>query len=810
MKKICFIVFCCITLCACENSKSKASSALSLVPENTEIIIKINSSEGLENGLKNNTLITAIENYPQIEDFKSLLIPVYDINKENSIIAISKDTNDSLAISYIVPFSKENITLDSISGVQKDSAFNSKDDIYKLVVKEKDFYSTVVDSILFISNKLELAKNAQLQKTRAPDIETILNTSSNQKMVSIFIDHKKANFKALQFRDSLLQNLQFSNYTMIDSDISQNTIFVNGITKATDSTKSLINIFKNTIPQENRIASILPNDIDYFKSITYHDYELFQQNQIKHQFQDSIVDNYSMLQNIVEFGNVFKNNQEAILLRSMDVTTALDNMMFKVVSDQYRSVNIYTIENEKPFSTAFSPFLPIISASNFIVIDDFFVFSDEIDFLQTIISNHQNNTVLSESDSYKSIKQDLSDEASILIFRNASELNAIINTNFTDDIKLDISSYNASAIQYIYDINFAHVNAVFKTNKNKRNSNSVTEELNISIDANLAAPPQLLENHTNSQMDIAVQDVNNNLYLISNQGKVFWKKQLDGKILGNINQIDSYKNGRLQLVFNTSNQLYMLDRNGKNVTPFPLKFNDKITQPVSVFDYDKKKKYRLMVTQGKQVLMYDKNGKIVKGFKYKSAQNKITSQPKHYRIGSKDFIVFSQGNNIEILDRVGKSRVKVKENIIFSENDIYLYNNKFTTSNINGELIQVSQTGKVNYKNLQANSEHKITTTSKTLVVLNDNKLTIKSKTIELDFGNYTTPKIFYINDKIYVTVTDLQSKKGYLFDSQAKPIANFPVYANSQLELNNIDKDNSLEVITKGDDNAIIVYKIQ
>ncbi|MGK0323452.1 MAG: hypothetical protein ACJAR4_001493, partial [Psychroserpens sp.] len=134
----------------------------------------------------------------------------------------------------------------------------------------------------------------------------------------------------------------------------------------------------------------------------------------------------------------------------------------------------------------------------------------------------------------------------------------------------------------------------------------------------------------------------------------------------------------------------------------------------------------------------------------------------------------------------------------------------FTTSNTNGELIQITAKGNINHKNLNLNSNHKIATTSKTFVSLSDNKLTIRSKTIDLDFGDYTAPKIFYINDKIYVTVTDLQSKKGFLFDSQAKPIANFPVYANSHLELNNIDKDRKLEVITKGDHNAIIVYEIQ
>jgi hypothetical protein len=54
-----------------------------------------------------------------------------------------------------------------------------------------------------------------------------------------------------------------------------------------------------------------------------------------------------------------------------------------------------------------------------------------------------------------------------------------------------------------------------------------------------------------------------------------------------------------------------------------------------------------------------------------------------------------------------------------------------------------------------------------------------------------------------------LQAKKVYVFDSQAKPINNFPVYGNSSIDMEDIDNDNSIEVIVKGDDNSIIVYDI-
>ena len=807
MKKIWFI-FCCLFLCfSCEHSKSESLSILSFVPEHTEVLIKINSSEGLENGLKNNSLIQALEKYAQIKDFNSLITPIYNINNNESLIALSKDKNDSLEISYIVPIQKESIPIDSIKNLKIESSY-IENGIKKILYNDNILYVTIKDSILFASTKLKTTKNFQKEKIINPEIETIYNTSNEDKVISILINHNTPHFIPKTFKDSSLNTIKFSKYTIVDGDISQNSILLHGITKANDSTKSLINIFKNTIPQENKVASILPVHTESFTSLTFDHYETLRDNLQRHHLIDTLKNDYLDVQNIVEVCQAKTNSQNAIIIRSLDPTSTVDSFGTKTTVDTYRDVPIFTAEKEPSFLNDFKFILNSGSSKFFIIIDEFIAFSSDINFLKSIISSFQNDSVLSETEPYKSLKLNLSDESSLLIYGDDSELNTLLNRNFSADKKLDISNYKANAIQYIYDTDFAHVAAVFLTHRNKSKKNTVSEEFNISIDADLLTTPQLVYNHTNNQKDIAVQDINNTLYLISNQGKVYWKKQLDGKILGKINQIDTYKNGRLQLVLNTPKRLYVLDRNGKNVNNFPLTFKDEITQPVSVFDYDDKKKYRLMVTQGKSVLMYDKNGAIVKGFKYKTAKNNIISQPKHFRVGRKDFIVFTQGNNMEVLDRAGEPRVKVKKTISFSENEIYLFNNNFTTSNTNGELIQVNSKGKISYKNLNMNSHHRIATTSKTLVALNDNKLTIKSKTIELDFGDYTPPKIFYINDKIYVTVTDLQSKKGFLFDSQAKPIANFPVYANSPLELGNIDKDSALEVITKGDNNAIIVYE--
>jgi hypothetical protein len=437
------------------------------------------------------------------------------------------------------------------------------------------------------------------------------------------------------------------------------------------------------------------------------------------------------------------------------------------------------------------------------------VFADDIELLQNIISNYQNKTTLSEQPYFTDIAEQLSDASSLLMVLSPSVLKDILSNNLNEDVSASFDNYKISALQFVYDTDFAHVNGIIKKTKVKAALNSISEELNIKLDSDLLNNPQFVTNHITKQKEIVVQDIKNNLYLISNTGRIIWKKQLDGPVLGTIEQIDLYKNGKLQLAFTTPHKLYVIDRNGHDVSPFPGNFNDVITQPLSVFDYDHNKNYRLLVTQGKNLLMYDKNLKPVNGFVFKSANNTILNQPQHFRISGKDYIVFKTQNNMYILDRTGRTRVTPKTSSSFSNETIYLYNNKFTTTSPEGNLITIDTKGNTVSQNLNLSSQHHIETSSKSLVTLSDNKLTIKGHTYELDYGIYTAPKFFYLQDKIYVTVTDLQTQKVYLFDSNAKLLPNFPVYGNSAITLDNIDTDRDLEFVTKGDADSIILYQI-
>ena len=795
MRQILFAFCLLILFNNCANKSSKKKRLSHFIPDNSAIIFKTNSLENLSSDLKNNDFINQLSSAKLLDDLKSQLkkFDSLKINNE-TIICISND-NDYC---FITRLSEDLILNDSLQ------------------TSTEDLFKTVVDSIVIASTSKDIIDNVSNPKKKTnPLLDKLINSSSQDNSLSTFINTKNASSITDSIFNHKINLKTLSDWMALDFEIQQNQILLNGVATATDSLPNLINTFKNTIPQENKTAHFVPDDSDGFISLTFDDFKIFNRNLIQYNsgtIQDST--QLELFNAISEIGLIYSKENIAITLHSTDIIETKDALLSEQnKANTFREIDIYNFSKKQFFKSVLSPFVDD-EVNKYMILDEVVIFSNSEAFLTKLIADKQNKSTYNDSKNYINSIVHLSDESSLLFVANNQNFKSVLADNSSEKFKkdfdkLNLKNYQVSAIQFVYDTDFAHVNGIIQKNQSEANKNSITEQFNIVLDDEILNAPQIVKNHRTNQKEIVVQDVKNNLYLISNRGKVLWKKQLNGNILGKVEQIDMYKNGRLQLAFATPNRLYVLDRNGKDVKPFPMKFNDEITQPLSVFDYDKKRNYRFLVTQGKNTLMYDIKGKRVKGFTFKQANSNIISQPKHFRIGSKDYIVFAAGNRLYILNRTGNTRIKVNSRFNFSENEIFLYKGKFSFTNTKGELVQINQKGNVAVQNLLLPIDHDLTTTSKTLVALADNKLTIKSKTIELDFGNYTSPQIFYLRDKIYVAVTDLQAQKALLFDSQGKSISNFPVYGNSTLQLDNMDNDRNLEFVVIGESNSLVFYQI-
>ncbi|MDA8768512.1 hypothetical protein N9M71_00015 [Winogradskyella sp.] len=781
MKKHLLYIIILVSFSCSERYKTKTDVS-EIIPSSHHTIIKVNAFSDLK--------AISQKNIP-FKEFKieDLLSKAEFLNTTKPIYFSISDNN----YSFITKYSESLLQVDSISDILSKKILDN--DVIKTVNNKDTLYHRIINGFFFGSENYTLVDT--IKKKSNPQLKKLLTTIDSKAEASLIFKNKSDNDLILK-RNTLKNSTE---YEVLDLNMEGDDISYSGFVKNND-TLFRKNVFRNTIPQEFDLANVIPKDVESFTRIAFDDYLIFSENISKLNATEK--DSTSDILNLSNEVSVIKTKfGEAITIGTLD-----ENLLEEVVSEElnanseaFKDVPIFKFEKDSIFRDRFLPFFSLEKASLGFVYGNFAVFSNDKKTLQHIISQKVNNQTLATSEKFKDISMQLADESSYLIYKNGEGLYDFLNR--------PAKGYNANAVQYVYETNFAHINGILSKYKKRPSGNSITDDFTVSLTSEILMQPQTVKNHRNNSYEIVVQDVLNNLYLISNSGQILWKRKLEGGILGKVKQIDIYKNGRLQLAFATQNYVYIIDRNGKDVGPFPKKFNDNITKPLSVFDYDNRKNYRLLVTQNKSLIMYNTEAKRVNGFKYKKASNTISSQPKHFRIGSKDYIVFSQGEKLEVLNRQGKERVTVKGNIEFSNNSIFLYQNKFTTLTNTGQLAQVNTDGHINLKPFDFDTNSNINTTSKTLVAMSDNKLKIKSKILDLDFGNYTMPRIFYLYDKIYVSTTDLDAKKVFIYDSQGKLLPNFPVFGTASIELQNLDKKRGLELITQSDNKTIIVYKI-
>lgn len=821
MKKIVVILISTIVL-ACNTTTEKPNTLIDYIPKDAQVILKINDLEQTRNMLRDNDFLKKNSGIDFFTYFKKL--PILDqVKQSKGLLCFSPIGKNDFEYTYISKFDPSIINKDSLNQKTIENISYSNKTIHKVVSGNDTFYATKQDSLLIASSSQILIENAIRQQENkisvGEDLMKAYDVSDTKNPISVLVHGKQLK----EIHNSILPNTNlselsnFSGWISIDTKLEQNAMYIDGIAIEKDSLSTTIGIFDNTIAQENKIAKITPVTADGFISFTYDDFYTLKKNLAL--AQDREIENIpddldEMLSGVSEIGMIFLENEKMLTLTSLVPENTVEQLAGSA-SGSYRNIDIFSYEETTTFSGLLKPLIPEFEAKFYFVYEDHIVLSPTKNGLQTIIANILNKTVLQEQAYYSNTVEKLSDGSSILMVGSIKHLKNYIANN-TEESKqkqwkeAKTEGYQIAALQVIKESNFAHIHGVFQKNVSKGSATSVTQTASTTLENKLLNRPILVQNHRTKGMDIAVQDVDNNLYLISDKGTIFWKKQINGAIMGDIQQIDIYKNGRYQLLFNTENTLYLVDRDGKDVTSYPKKFEKSITQPLSLFDYDKNKRYRVLITQGNEITMLDAEGKVVTGFGFKETTTNIIMSPKHIRIGSKDYILIAEeSGKLNILDRLGRTRVDVKQQIDFSTNQWEQYQNKFTSLTKDGKLIQVQSDGTVSLVDKELNENSSLVATNKTLVTFSENKLSIKEKTLELDFGVYSNPQIFYINNKIYVAITDVQSKKVYLYDSNAELLPNFPVYGNSVISLGNMDKDPNLEFAVQGEENSILIYQI-
>ncbi len=468
--------------------------------------------------------------------------------------------------------------------------------------------------------------------------------------------------------------------------------------------------FYNTLKSQETVSfktilSVLPYNTLRFQSISISNYKQFvehsytsntnkRKNDLQVYSDKTNADAQMQLEKFIgDYAILFKargsdSDEDYGLIHVAEENLALE--FLKAVSDSVfetkDSVRIYRDAEQNLFSNLCGHFLDkkFVYA---ISIDNGILFSNEVsalgDYKNTV---SERNNLLDNERVVNFIDKNLAAESAYLFYADVFKCKTEITNAASKSINkllgqspemLDKYESVALSLQKLKNNLFFKACVNFNP-KNKLYQNTLWETL---LDTDLYINPIPVKNHITDEKELVCVDAKNNLYLLSNTGKILWKRNISEKILGEIHQVDYFDNDKLQLLFNTENYLCLIDRNGKNVSGFPVKLNTPAGKGLTLFDYESNKNYRLWVPlKNNTSICYAINGKKLVDF---SPVNNI-GQVKRIVLQQKDyFILIDSLGKIDVVNRKGETRLKINLKVTEGTQTVFIEEGKnIETTNI--------------------------------------------------------------------------------------------------------------------------------
>lgn len=792
-----------VTFIGCNKDNKNVRNPVDFVPQDVSAVFKISDWNGFYSDVENNTFLSNYKKSTPLSYLKNYSHLFKNLHPQSESLFCIQNTGDSLSdFVFLTRLTPTVFQLDSIKNKTVEALKIGDLEMQRNTIENHTVFTSVMDSVFMVSSSQKLLMDILEEKVIKDDVFNKLYHIDTNDAYRVLLNDK-----------STKDHHALSSWTSVGINLSQESFSLRGISVSSDSIPLLLQVFDGQVPQANRVAEIAPANAQNLISITFNDSEKLQNNLHTYRKDTQKQKITGIFDSATEIGSIETPGGTAYFLTSLDPSVTNDALAKYSTSEQsYREVEIKKFSETNLFYNTFNPLLSKSDAVYVFEIDDFFVFVPTLKLAEEIIGAYQNNSTVVNKAHFTQLSNRINTASTLMkivldgsypkFFHDLMDFNPNVSTN-----EIQLEEYPISILQYIQDRDFAHVS--FNTEEfhgtAARISRGIVEKYTHSFKAPLLEVHQVFNNNGPQAI---VQDAENTLYFISESGKILWQKELGNPILGSINYVDLFKNNNQQLAFVTKNRLYVLDRNGKDVRGFPVQFRDEVTQPLSVFDYDNNRNYRLAVVQSNNLLLYDGNGKLVRGFNFKKTKSSIVQPAYHFRLGNKDYIVVAEENGkLNILNRMGQTRIPVNHTFEFSEIPITTEDRNFVVITKDNIKKSISEKGVVTSVNLNVGANYWFTTLNNTKATLDDNLLRVNNNLIDLPLGVYSQPVLFSVSNKIYTAITELQEKRVYVFDPNNRLIDGFPIYGSSVPFIISRGHASEMYMAVKGETNEIIVY---
>ncbi len=750
----------------------------------------------------------------------------------------------------------------------------------------KDFYCAFNKNIAVASLQLNLVQQSLRQLDKKISLldnryfTKVLNTCDHLAMANLFLNYQEINntvapFASKQFRFELNSLNNFAEWTELDLTFSPNEIIMNGFTDADTLGGQYLQLINGQPVRSPAIASVLPANTALLYSFELGDFRTYMKKYKQYldaqrklykrnEWIDETDKKYSM--NIENYFYKWIGNEMALVVTEPS-DSSLQNDIYAVVAtndtreaisalDSVAGLTSSADNSKSPFRQEFMKhiiqqiniegILPNMLGETFRQLKqcyytwsgNYVIFANTPNALESFITRTDGGNTLAKDPYYQSfIKEHISDESAIFIYNNIALSGSLYEQELNDDYAAAVKehanitkNFQALALQFAPMQGMYYTNGYLKRNPQyKKQAGALWQA---SLDTTLANAPCWVTDFRTKNKFVIVQDLFDNVYLISNTGQIQWKHKVDGRMLSEAEDVDALGNGKIQFIFNTRENICGLDRNGKNLRGFPVKLSSPATGAISIFDYDHDNKYRIIVcSEDKKIHEYDINGDQVKEWAKPETDDIVSCPVKHISIGDKDYIVtVDKSGNVTGYNRKGELRIRFSHKLPPNIPDFYctgfsdLQNTYLWAADSTGMVYRLAFTDELTTEKYLSGSYRHI---SFAVTDLNGNGGTDllflapeelfaykinKSQIFRFSSSDTLSRKLFtfvFPDNKVRLGALEPLHNKIFMWDGKGNVCSAFPLFGSMGFSIADMNNDGENYLVAGSPDNIIYVYSL-
>lgn len=842
-----------LAVTSCENPQ-EIGDAIDALPMRSAVIMRVNDLDELRSEMSRNAIYGELDTLDLFKDFEGWANALPSHYNSFWVAA-----HASGAESYDLLFAANATETDSLpANLEWASREYAGTTIYSASKNDKEWYVASYKNVNLLSQSNRLIEEAirQLDSDHSiredEDFNTVLRTTNSKDPLNVLINYQEVSgMLAFAFPNAPLSYFEsLGTWAAYDLAPEVDEWMFSGVHLNSDSSNSWLSCFADNRAGKFEAQSLLPYNTAQAVMINMGSFSQYNRNYQEYLRRD---DRLRIFQQQIDrldfdissvlhswgsesFGLIsLETSPDAIAqpriayIKARDTEKAIEALSAQADSnfiENHRNYIIHKSAYKNLLLLGYGRIFKDMISPYYTVHDEYVIFGNNLLTLKGMINDLIDGRTLPAQAGFNDAVGELPSNAHVrILHKNPGALGLVrrlIDQDETDQIDdhmdpLSKIAWTVAQYKVDDDVSYSHLFI-----KHQEEYTPEAKQLwAVPLQGEVIGRPQLVKNHYTQKNEVIVQDENFNFYLIDHGGKVLWKRQLDGPILGEVEQVDLFRNNKLQLAFNTEQFIYIIDRNGDDVAPFPAALPEKASGPMAVFDYDNVKNYRFIVPCGNRVLNYSKEGTQVDGWVFNKTESPVLREPQHFTVGTRDFIVIREKNGlVHLVSRRGETRIPMQDRLPDTHNDLFLSvgssaeETRLITLSEGGKLVSLFMNGTVDSTDIDlADDPGNFVYADGKYIISQNGRIIVKDELhpFEIDIdASLSKPLYFIRNGSPIYGVVAADKDQAWLYGQSGDPLPGLPLYGASPFEVGEFGIPGVLNLIIGTEDGNLLNYKLE